>query len=252
MSFIDELYRKSVFFFGDLKKLNCFPYVTWATKEHKVDYDEILKALSLIKYGDIGIHRDTGYFSNIAIPGFMKHAWIHINDGLQTPRIVEAVSEGVLGRSPIYPMFSDYAIILTPQNCSVAERKGACKKAENIIGQLYDHNFKFNIEDELKFYHGSQAKEAAADLKEYERKIQKYDNAFSCTEVVSYAWWHKREALRLYRHKQRGKEVILADDFLNHGWKIKWMSKSVTLDVAKKYKLHEEGLGMIEEYFNND
>ncbi len=231
-----------------MKKLNCFPYVTWATKEHKVDYDEIIAALPLIKYGDIGIHRDAGYFSNIAIPGFMKHAWIHINDGLKKPRIVEAVSEGVLSRSPIYPMFSDYTIIMTPKNCSDEERKGACKKAEKIVGQLYDHNFRFNIEEELEFYNGTESTAAKDDLYEYQSKIQKYDHAFSCTEVVSYAWWHKREALRLYRHKQRGKEVILADDFLNHGWKIKWLSKSVTLDIAKKHGLHEEGLNMIEEY----
>lgn len=251
MSFVNECYRKVVFFFGDVKKLHSFPYVTWAAKEHKVSYDEILQALPLIEYGDVGIHRDAGYMSNVFIPGFMKHAWIHTQDGIESPKIVEAISEGVIERSPIYPMFSDYTIILSPRNCTAEERKGACTKANGIIGQHYDHNFKFNIEKELDFYrqhNGTQEREAEDDLKEYESKIQKYDHAFSCTEAVSYAWWHKREILRLYRHKQRGKEVILADDFLNHGWEIKWMSNSVTLDVAKKLGLHEEGLGMIEEY----
>ena len=88
------------------------------------------------------------------------------------------------------------------------------------------------------------------DLRDNEKNMREFNPAFSCTEAVSYSWWHKHEDLRLYRNKVKGKRVILPDYFLNTGWKIKWVSKSVTLDSAKKYKLHEEGMYMLEEYFS--
>ena len=205
MSFFDELWRKLVFFSGDIRRLHSFPYVTWAIREHQIDYDEVLEVLPLIKYGDIGIHRDSGYLSNIAIPGFIKHAWIHIDDGIESPKIIEAISEGVVRRNSIYPIFSDYTIILSPKNVSDEERKGACKKAKSVIGEQYDVDFEFDIEEELKFYTGTHEEDAKKDLYESQKHIKKYDHAFSCTELVSYSWWHKREDLRLYRKKRRGK-----------------------------------------------
>lgn len=248
MSFFEDVWRKLIFFTGDIRRLHSFPYVTWSIHHHEVSYDEILEVLPLITYGDVGIHRDWGYLSNVAIPGFMKHGWIHVVDGVETPEIVEAISEGVVKRNSIYPVFSDYTIILSPKNVTVEERKGACKKAEGIEGEKYDIHFKFDIEEELGFYTGRDKDGAKKDLNDSQRYMRKYDHAFSCTEVVSYAWWHKREDLRLYRKVRRGKSVITADDFMNRGWEIKWLSKSVTLDAAKKYGLHEEGLSMIEEY----
>ena len=244
----EELYRKLIFFFGDIRHLHAFPYVTWSIHKHNVDYDEALEALPLITYGDVGIHRDSGYLSNLAIPGFMKHAWIHVEDDVSKPQITEAISEGVILRNAIYPIFSDFTIILSPKSVSEKERKGACKKAKHVIGEKYDVNFKFDIEKELHYYTGRDTMKAKRDLIESQRYIREYDGAFSCTELVSYAWWHKREQLRLYRKKRRGKSVIIADDFLNNRWEIKWLSKSVTLAMAKKYGLHEEGLNMIEKY----
>lgn len=244
----DDLWRKLVFFVGDIRQLHSFPWVTWSIHEHEIDYDEVLQVLPLIKHGDIGIHRDWGYLSNVAIPGFMKHAWIHVNDGLENPAIIEAISEGVVKRNPIYPLFSDYTIILSPTGVSDEERAGACKKANGIEGQRYDVEFNFNIEEELRFYTGKEQEQAKQDLDKSQMHMRKYNHAFSCTEVVSYAWWHKREELRLYRKERRGKSVILADDFLNRGWSIKWLSKSVTPDTAKKHGLHEEGISMIEDY----
>jgi hypothetical protein len=78
--------------------------------------------------------------------------------------------------------------------------------------------------------------------------LQNYEPAFTCTEVAAYSWWHKREDLRLYRTKRLGKSVILADTFLNNGWEIVWMSKSVTPETAEKYGVTEEGWLMIEKY----
>lgn len=78
MSYFNNLYRSFLNWGGDIKKQNCFPYVTWSTHSYLVDYDEVLEVLPLIEYGDIGLHREIGYLSNKVIPGFMKHAWIHV------------------------------------------------------------------------------------------------------------------------------------------------------------------------------
>jgi hypothetical protein len=251
MVVFDKVYRGLLNWGGDIKKINCFPYVTWATHSCLTDFDEILEALSLIKYGDIGLHRDVGYLSNSIIPGFMKHAWIHVQGGLEKPRIVEAVSEGVLLRNAIHPLLSDYSIILSPKGVSDEERKGACLKAESVVGAQYDVNFKFDIEEELKFYTGTHLASAATDLVVTESNLQKYMPTFSCTEVVGYSWWHKREELDIYRTDFKRKSIIKPDSYLNNEWEIKWASKSVTLDIAKKYNLYEEGLVMLEKYLGS-
>ena len=82
--------------------------------------------------------------------------------------------------------------------------------------------------------------------------LGKLDAAFSCTETVAFSWWHKREQLRLYRKLHRGKDVIVADDYVNGGFSVVWASKNVTLDTAKKLGLSEEGLHLLEEYFGNN
>jgi hypothetical protein len=244
----DALWRKLVFFVGDVHRLHHFPWVSWTAHQHGVDYDEILEGLGKIQYGDIGLHRDWGYLSNIAIPGFLKHGWIHVQDGLECPRIVEAISEGVISRNAVYPMFSDYTVIVRPLGVTEEERKGACKKAKQVIGSGYDVYFQFDIEEQLKYYQGRDSEGAVADLQQAEAHLRRYNPAFSCTELCSYAWWHKREQLRLYRKIRRGGSNIIADDFLNNGWEIVWLSKSVTADIARQYGLPEEGLEMIADY----
>lgn len=247
MSIFNDFYKKLVFLGGDIRKINCFPWITWDVHQHKVKFEELLEALPLTQFGDIGIHRDDGYLSNIVIPGFMKHAWIHTNDG-KNPMIVEAISEGVTNRSALYPMYSDYTIILRPKNIDYKSRKGACKKANAIVGTRYDHDFKFDIERELEFYKGEDLELAKEDLGSGVEYMKKFDLAFSCTEVVGYSWWHEREKLRIYRTKNRGKNVILADSFLNNSWEIIWMSSSVTLKSAVNFGLHEEAIEMIKNY----
>jgi hypothetical protein len=251
MNVFERWYRDAVFFVGDVKKIDSFPWVTWATKKHKVRFEEIMDALPLIQYGDVGIHRDLGYLSNVAIPGFMKHAWIHTSDmsaGDPSPMIVEAISEGVVHRSAIYPMYSDYTIILRPKNVGYKARRGACKKAKHIVGTRYDHEFEFDVEKELAHYNGVDIANAELELGAGVEFMKKYDCGFSCTEAVSYAWWHEREKLRIYREKSRGKQVVLADSFLNGGWEIVWMSDSVTEEAAEKFGMHEEGLDMIAKF----
>lgn len=244
----NALWRQLVFFVGDIRLLRHFPYVTWSAPEHRVSYDEILEGLPRISYGDVGVHRDWGYLTNIAIPGFMKHAWIHVRGGIAAPQIVEAVSAGVVARSAIYPMFSDYTVIFSPRNVTEAERKGACKKARQIIGKGYDVDFAFDIERELQHFNGEDTTDARAHLQQGQRFMRAYDPAFTCTEVVSYAWWHRRETLRLIRRGVLGRTTILADDFFNDGWQITWMSRSVTPETARRHGLHGEGCDMIADY----
>lgn len=247
---IDSIWKKLVFLAGDVRKIRGFPWVTWSCNKRQVCLGEILEALPLLKFGDIGLHRDWGYLSNIAIPGFMKHGWVHVSSGKNPPMVVEAVSEGVVCRSALYPMYSDYTIILEPKNADDKERKGACKKARSIVGEDYDVNFHFDIEDEIRYYSGNEISEAKDSLKDGEKCLKRYDPAFSCTEVCSYSWWHKREDLRLYRKRRRRRNVIIADDFLNNGWKIKWMSQSVNVDLAHRLGLHEEGVEMIKGFLS--
>ncbi len=205
-----------------------------------------MQALPLIQYGDVGLHRDAGYLSNAFIPGFMKHGWIHIWDMPSRPRIVEAISDGVVESNAIKPMFSDYTIILSPKGVSDAERKGACLKAERVVGVGYDPFFNFDIEEELAFYTGSDLEGARQEKENWLKNAYTY--TFSCTEVVSYAWWHKREELKIKRTRRFGRETITADDFMNDAWRIKWLSASVTPEAARKMGLHDEGGRMIERF----
>ncbi len=248
--FFHDLWVKAVFFVGKIRRLDKFPWVTWAVVTREIDYEEIMEMVDQLEYGDVGLHREAGYLENLAISGFMIHAWIHTEDGY-TGKIVEAVSEGVLHRNYLYALYSDFTIILSPKNVTEEERKGACKKAKQIVGSKYDPDFKFDIEEEIKYWSGQNEEEARAHLKEGARWLKKYEPAFTCTEVAAYSWWHKREDLRLFRTKRLGKSVILADTFINHGWEIKWMSRSVTPETAKALGVPEEGLLMIEEYLKN-
>ena len=88
-------WRRIIFFAGDIRLIpnvlakvpligripliNRIPGITWDIHQHQIEYDEAMSALPHIRQGDVGLHRDTGYLSNLAIPGFMKHAWIHTN-----------------------------------------------------------------------------------------------------------------------------------------------------------------------------
>jgi len=279
---LDFLWRKGIFWLGDIRRLSHWPFVTWSKDEHLVSYEEVLEALPLIRYGDVGLHRDRGYLSNLAIPGFMKHAWIHVQDqdsqiyrssryagiGVGKSEVVEAISEGVLCRSPLYPMRSDYVIVLSPlARHGFDEReswtKGACLKARRMVGQPYDHRFEFNIEEELKYDQNTdpflEAEwpqslrfaspwPAKVDLRLAAKQFRRYDIAFTCTELVAYAWWHLREQLGIERRVRYGKQVILADDFINENWRIRWASESVTVDVARQMGLGDEGVSMIEDW----
>lgn len=254
-------YRRLVFWAGDIRRLHCFPWVTWDVHQHQVEYHEALQILSKCRKGDVGIHRDNGYLSNLAIPGFMKHAWIHVEDpDPVNAMIVEAISDGVVKRHGMFPIRSDFTIILRPKGVSEEDIDRSVKKAESIVGCRYDASFKFDIEDELKLFEKrvtkkvipqEQAQEDRQELDIAQNNIKaEWDGGFSCTETISFAWWHVRRQLRLFRQQSRGKKVILADQLINNSWEIVAMSDSVTPEIAKKMGLGEEGVDMIKSFRN--
>lgn len=256
-------WRSLVFWGGDIRRLHSFPWITWDVHQHRIEYEEVLAALPLIRAGDVGLHRDEGYLSNFAIPGFMKHAWIHVDSpkfgtGInQEPvpdvtdmKIVEAVSEGVLRRSALFPIRSDFAIILRPKDVTADEVTEAVNKATGIIGCEYDVKFEFDIEEELKRFNESEQSHQSLrmSLVDFKKGLTHWDGGFCCTEVAAYSWWHKREQLRLFRKERRGKMVIAADDFINGGFEIVWASDSCTPEAAVKMGLGEEGVEMLKAY----
>lgn len=264
----NRAWRRIVFWFGDIYRLDHAPYISFGHAEPQLDYEDAEEAFPLLRAGDVGLHREEGAASNLAIPGYMKHAWIHVNapnDGLSFDscemcydtrhmRIVEAVSEGVLKRHPHWPFDSKYIIILRPKHVSNSDIKRAVEKAEKIVGAEYDADFKFDIEDELERF-GVKERDIADQLeaaKNLQQLHAEWDGGFSCTETVSFAWWHKRKELGLFRTLARGKEVILADSMINRGWDIVWMSRHVNVKDAKALGLSEEGILMIDEYLKKN
>jgi hypothetical protein len=264
---LHRAWRRIVFWAGDVRRIRHFPWVTWDVSEHLVEYREAVAALARLRAGDVGLHREKGYLSNLAIPGFMKHAWLHLNGptrwtapggrelhdtaGLE---VVEAVSEGVLRRSALYPIRSDYTIILRPRGVEPRSTRWALEKARRIVGCQYDVDFQFDIEAELERFGsaGEPPEQRAArrhDLEVFHANLRaEWDGGFSCSEAVSFAWWHERERLGLRREPIRGKNVILPDRLLNRGFEIVWLSDSVTPEVARKLGCSEEGLAMIREF----
>ena len=240
MKCLHNFWRKIVFWVGDIRKIKHFPWVTWDVCEHEISIEEAVEATKLIKTGDIGVHLDRGYLSNFAIPGFMKHAFYFTNK----ETTIEAISEGVVKRHALYPIISDYTIILRPKNLNDEELLKAVIKAENIVGQQYDVKFAFDIEEEVKIFGGNEIVSAREN-------VAHWDGGFSCTEVVTFVYAHVKDKLRLYRIKSRGKDVVIADQFINNGFEVVWCSKSVTPEFAKQRGLHEEGIELIQKYWDS-
>lgn len=258
-------WRRLVFWAGSVCLMKHFPWLTWDKHGYKASYEELMYAFSLARAGDVGLTYKWGYFlSNSAIPGLFKHALIFVRGpviekdltDVTKMRIVEAVAEGVLGRHPLNAR-ADYIMILRPKEVTGEDIVKAVKTAEKIVGSDYDADFKFDIEEEVKELQrkktGIVPKEAEAfdeDVEELQilstNLAAEYDHAFSCTETVAAAWWHKRHPLRLYRQKSRGRQIIVADQFINRGFQIVWTN--VPVELARK-SLGEEATEMVEEYW---
>lgn len=242
------------FWLGDIRRIGSFPWVTWSANCHEMTLRDTRDASATCRPGDIGLHKDNGFLSNVAIPGAFKHAWICVDDHM----CVEAVSEGVLKRDDMVPLVSDYAIILRPKGVSEWEVREAVGRANAIVGHEYDANFDFDLKetDEALFGRrtiGRTVERAMNDAMNNRRLIShltsgKYHFAFSCTEVASFCWYRSREKLGIFRSQHAGRQSIIADDFLRMAFDVVYASPSVTEEWAARNGLHEEGRFRISEY----
>jgi hypothetical protein len=222
-----------IFKAGGIRRLPSAPWITWDGKfERKVDFSEVREAQRFCKPGYVGLHKDEGFGCNLAIPGAFKHAWIFVEDS----DIVEATEDGVLKRDNMFPLASDFAVILRPIGVTDEEAEEAVKRANAIVGCEYDANFNFNLDETEEIF--------SQNL-----RCDKFHAAFSCTETVGFSWLKCRDKLGIFRTKQAGREAIIADDFMRMRFEIVWASQSTTVEWAEDEGLHEEGRHKLQEYW---
>lgn len=237
MDAIKKIRKKLIFLAGDIRREYCPFGFAWGKYERLVDYDEMARAVERSYPGYIGLHRNRGDLSNVAIGGFMKHAWLV--DIANTTRIVEAVSEGVVYRHPYHALDTDYAVVLKPL-VSEGIRYAAVLRARSMCGCEYDDTFTFDLEIEEELFRDKET--AIANMR-------KYGLGVSCTEMVALCYIGHRRELGLYRTKMGKRQVILPDAFLSTHFEIVWASQHTTPDTAHMLGLHEEGCSMLREYW---
>ena len=274
--FLHRIWRRLTFWLGDVRfywqwwfGFLPLPGCSWTHHEYAVSYEDLLRVCKHLKPGDVMLATKGGYwFSNTAIPGCFKHAGIIVRGptrglchdksiiSLYDPsvvRLVEAVSEGVVKRHPLYAR-ADRMIFVRPKHQEDDERERAAALARKFVGCKYDASFNFNITEEVEYLEsqpgsrGADFHEDVAELKRCQMNHQaEFDLAFSCTETVAAAWWFRRRQLGITRKRVRGRMCIIADQFVNRDFQIVWTN--VTVDQAKKAGLVEEGLRELEAYW---
>lgn len=235
--FLKSLYKEAIFLAGDIRRENCPFGFAWGYYNRLIDYEEMERARELSYPGYIGLHRNRGDLSNVAIGGFMKHAWLV---GMHNhAEIIEAVSEGVVKRHPFHPLHSDFALILKPLVTEDA-RYEAVKRAEMMIGCPYDDAFKFDLEIEEELF---KDKETAL------ANMRLYGLGMSCTEMVALCYVGYRRDLGLFRTKLGRRQVILPDAYISTHFEIVWASKYTTPANAQGLGLGDEGYSMLVDYW---
>lgn len=235
-SFLYKAKAWLVFNVGHIRRLDNFPFFTaYGYDGHKVIHKDVRRGSAVARPGDIGLHRDEGFVSNLAIPGGFKHAWIFVHDN----DCVEAISDGVVQRDCLAPMLTDYAVILRPVGTVKADVDKALARAETLVGCEYDANFNFPLD------------QFDEDYKKYLAHLSAgFHKAFSCTEVVAFSWYHRKDKLNIFRSQHAGREAVIADDFLRMNFGIIWMSPSVTLAWADSVGMHPESRQKIKDYID--
>lgn len=250
-------WRRLAFWAGDVCILHSFPWVTWDKHGHRVSEEEWMDAMAQLRAGDIVLATHEDYpLSNWAIPGCFKHAGLISNgparanalSDIRHAKLIEAVSAGVQEWSPMR-IRADRMIVLRPKDMTSDDVDRAVCRARRIVGCDYDASFNFNVEEELTRLGEVEGSDGARELRLFVRGVKaEFDMAFSCTEVVSLAWWHKRGQLRLFRSRSRGRNVIVADQMVNGGSMVVWTN--VTVDEAERFGLHEEGVELLKQYWS--
>lgn len=234
---LNDIYRDLVFFAGDIRRERCPLGFAWGRQERLIDYEEMEQAKKFAQIGYIGLHRNIGDLSNVAIKGFFKHAWMFGGNN----NIIEAVSEGVLPRHMFHPLSTDYAVILKPTVFYPA-RSEAWNRLRHLAALKvpYDHNFKFDLEIEESLF--SDKETAFENMREYRLGV-------SCTELVALGYVGYRRELGLYRTALGKRQVILPDAFMSTHFEVVWASKFTTPEIAKSYGMGEEGVEALKKYW---
>ena len=218
MNLFSKFYHSSIFqrivnFIGSIRKLHHFPWITWDVHLPKVGHDEITEILKLIKPGDVGLHYDEGFLSNIFIPGYFKHAWIHLED---SSLVIEAIKLGVVQRSARYALRTDDLVILRPR-VDEEKRIEALGRAKELVGFNYDFAFDFDLKEEFEF-------------------LNKFQQAFSCIEVIAYAYYPWFKDLGFMWEQYLGKDVLYPSTLINPSWEVVYSNVPwiLTDEQAKK------------------
>lgn len=245
-------FRWVVFWVGDTRKISHFPWVTWDVHEHKIDLNEVmLEALPLLRPGDIVLHRDDGFLSNLFIGGAMIHAGLFVGG----QQIVEAVSDGVIKRHAGHILFSDRACILRPRlpeekrEQAVAE---AVALAEKIVGFPYDILFDFN------------GRRERALVEQHGKDAVKKGVRFCCTEVPYFCYGAYTKDLRIVRRRNvslatkllsllglsPGKAIVAADMYFTANFDLIWCSRHFTVDWCRKRRASQGMLEAVAAYWD--
>lgn len=248
-----RIFRWIVFWVGDTRKIAHFPWITWDVHEHKMDLNEVmLEAMPLLLPGDIILHRDDGFLSNLFIGGAMIHAGIYLGG----QQVVEAISEGVVKRHAGHILYSDRACILRPRLPAETREKAvadAIEWAEKIVGFPYDILFDFN---------GAKEREL---VKRYGKEAARKGVRFCCTEVPYFCYRPNASELGIKRRRNvsvathilsffglsPGRAVISADMYFTANFDLIWCSKHFTPAWCKKRRMGEGALKVIEDYWSS-
>jgi hypothetical protein len=240
-----------IFWVGDTRKISHFPWVTWDVHEHKIDLNEVmLEAYPLLKPGDIVLHRDDGFLSNLFIGGAMIHAGIYLGG----QQLVESISEGVVKRHVAHILYSDRACILRPrlpEDKREAAVKEAIEVAEKIVGFPYDILFDFNGPRERYL------------VDKFGKDAIKKGVRFCCTEVPYFCYGSYTKELRIVRKRNvsvltrllsllglsPGKAIIAADMYFTANFDVIWCSRHFDVEWCKKRRVGEKMLRAVEDFW---
>ena len=214
MNFRYQALRWLVFKIGDIRQKNTS--IAWNKVEPNIDLNACEEALSLMEPGDIILHRDFGFLSNLFIGGHYIHAGIYVGD----KQAVEAIAKGVVKRHAFHILHSDSAIVLRPR-VSAQAKTDACGWARIIVGSPYDVQFNFNAEEERTLI------------------LKGGRSEFCCTEIPFFCYLRHTDRLGIRRKKSvgllvrlleliglhPGRDVVTADMYVQaRGFDVVWQS----------------------------
>lgn len=288
-----RFFRRLVFVFGDFHLLfenvrefiDTFPLcVGWKKKEHKIEDNTIIKeVVPKLQCGDIILHRDSGYLSNIFIGGNLIHAGIVVlGDDGKPDQIVEAISNGVVKRHVTGILRSDYAVVLRPKfnnSKDVIDSQSYIQwLAPNLAGFKYDCLFRFSDSDDIMTI--EEALKADQHCSYVNGKSGKFlypqnrlDNIkkdgiirLCCTEIPYCLYYKYKDQLGIDLKNSKsfltkflhfigieaGETKITADMYVEANFDIIWASDSMTPEWCEKRKMSPKYILKIREYWGKD